>query len=168
MGTPLWQKLNSVANNVRYVLVRWASPHSVWWRKPQKLARNHRKDTWYTLLPGVFCRNLTFYFISLYPIYQPPATLALAGSPSLVTQIRGHIAGPPPPSPLRYVPSSLSREDFIFSFPRRLASIVPTHAVGRSQQLIFFLAFLQGMKSKSHHGENRTQGPTLVVFEGNH
>ena len=59
--------------------------------------------------------------------------------PSLpvVTQIRGHIAGPPPslpPSPQRYVPSFLSRNELSIFFPRR--RIVRTHAARRSQQLI--------------------------------
>ena len=40
----------------------------------------------------------------------------------VVTQIRGHILGPPPASPLRYAPSFLSREEFSIFFPRRLAS----------------------------------------------
>ena len=61
-----------------------------------------------------------------------------------------------------------------FVFPRRLASIfVPTHAARRSQQLILFsflfFTFLNKLSSKSHYGENRTQGPTtLGAFEGDH
>ena len=42
---------------------------------------------------------------------------------SSITQIRGHIAGSPPPSPLRHLPSFLSREEFSIFFPRRFASI---------------------------------------------
>ena len=58
-----------------------------------------------------------------FPI--PFIVFALLSLPPLVvTQIRGHIAGSSPPSPLRwYVPSFLSREeDFSTFFPRRLAS----------------------------------------------
>ena len=40
----------------------------------------------------------------------------------VATQIRGHIAGPNPPSPLWYMPSFLSREEFSIFCPRRLAS----------------------------------------------
>ena len=45
---------------------------------------------------------LLYYFFFFIPFI----ILALL-SPSfpVVTQIRGHIAGPPPPSPLRYMPS---------------------------------------------------------------
>ena len=46
----------------------------------------------------------------------------LSRSLPAVTQIRGHIAGPRPPSPRRYAPSFLSREVFSILFPRRLAS----------------------------------------------
>ena len=48
--------------------------------------------------------------------------------------------------------------------------IVPTHAVGvlNSSSIFWhFLAFLQ-INSKSHHGGNRTQGSTQVLFEGSH
>ena len=72
-------------------------------------------------------------------------SLSLSRFLPVITQIQGHIVGPPPPSPLRYVFSLLSREEFSIFFPRRLASkCVPTRAARRSQQLIFiFLHFCQ-------------------------
>ena len=64
--------------------------------------------------------------ISLYSVlffFIPFIILALLSrSLPVVSQIRGHIAGPPPLSPLRYVPSFLSREEVSIFFPRRLAS----------------------------------------------
>ena len=41
-------------------------------------------------------------FVFFHPIYHPPL---LSRSLPAVTQIRGHTAGPPPPSPLRHFPS---------------------------------------------------------------
>ena len=55
-----------------------------------------------------------------HPIYYPRT--ALLALPPVATQIRDHIAGPPPPSPLRCAPSLLkthsllSRLDFIEHF----------------------------------------------------
>ena len=75
------------------------------------------------------CVFLLYYYtgvpIRFFFLFSVPfLILALLSSPSLpvVTQIRGHIAGPPPPSPLRCVPSFLSREEFSIVFPCRLAS----------------------------------------------
>ena len=55
-------------------------------------------------------RVTPFLLFSSFPFI----ILALLFSRSLpvATQIWGHIAGPLPPSPLRYVPSFLSREEF--------------------------------------------------------
>ena len=61
-----------------------------------------------------------FVFFIPFVILAP-----LSRSLSVVTQIRGHIAGPPPPSPLRHVPLFLSREEASIFFPRRLASNEP-------------------------------------------
>ena len=63
-------------------------------------------------------------FVRSFVFFVPFVILALLSSPSLpvVVQIRGRIAGPPPPSLLRYVPSVLSREYCSIFFPRRLAS----------------------------------------------
>ena len=60
-----------------------------------------------------------FFVVRILPFFPIPFIILALLSPSLpvVTQIRGHIAGPPPPSPLRYVPSFLSREEFIVFFP---------------------------------------------------
>ena len=118
-------------------------------------------------------------FFFLYPIYYPRTASRPPSQLPVVAQIRGRIAGPPPPSPLRYVPSFLSREEFSIFFPRRLASnctsynsytcrqnrVVPTHAARCSQSVDPFYFFFQ---VKSHHGGDRTQGPTLAAFEGNH
>ena len=58
-----------------------------------------------------------------YMFFSPSCFLALLSrSLPVVAQTRGRIAGPPPPSPLRYVPSLLSREESSVFFPRRLAS----------------------------------------------
>ena len=61
------------------------------------------------------------FFIFIFPSHLFPRKL-LSRSLPVVTQIRGRIVGAPPPSPLRYVPSFLSREEFNIFFPRRLAS----------------------------------------------
>ena len=81
-----------------------------------------------------------FLFIYFYPIYYPRTTLAL---PPSNNSDPGSHSGPSSPSPLRYVSSFLSREEFSIFFPRRLASncaFVP-HAARRSQQLIRFFFF---------------------------
>ena len=61
---------------------------------------------------------LEYTRVYTYIFFIPFVILALL-SPSLPvpTQIRGHIAGPPPPSPLRYVPSFLSREECSMFLP---------------------------------------------------
>ena len=49
----------------------------------------------------------------------------LSRSLPVVAQNRGHMAGPPLSSPLRYAPSFLLRAEFsIYLFPRRLVRIV--------------------------------------------
>ena len=63
----------------------------------------------------IYLCNIFFFFI-------PLILVPLSRSLPVVTQIRGHIAGLPPPSPLRHVPSYLSREEVSIFFPRRLAS----------------------------------------------
>ena len=60
-----------------------------------------------------------FFFIP----FIIPATFSR--SLPVVTQIRGHIAGPPPPSPLRHVLSFLPRGESSIFFPRRPASNCP-------------------------------------------
>ena len=67
--------------------------------------------------------NINIYMV-IY-LFIPFIILALL-SPSLpaVTQIRGHMAGPPSPSPLRYVPSFYCEKNSAICnfFPCRLAS----------------------------------------------
>ena len=62
-----------------------------------------------------------FFFFLFFPSHLLSSHFCLSSS-IVVTQIRGHKAGSSPPSPLRYVPSLLSREEFIAFFPRRLES----------------------------------------------
>ena len=79
----------------------------------------------------------------------------------VATQTRGHVAGPPPPSPLRYMPSFfLSREELSIFVPRRLASncAYPRSKVLSVIDAFFFLNFAH-KNVKSHHGGNRTQVP---------
>ena len=54
-----------------------------------------------------------FYYVCTVPSHSPYPD---------VTQIQGNQAGSSPPSPLRYAPSFLLREDSSYFFPRRLAS----------------------------------------------
>ena len=62
------------------------------------------------------------FFVLIIPFIS--SHYPLSRSLQVVTQIRGHIAGPLPPSPqkVQYVPSVLSLEDFSIFFPRRLVS----------------------------------------------
>ena len=108
---------------------------------------------------------LVDYRVFFHPNNYPRTAVALL---PVVKQIQGHIAGARPPSSLRYVPSFLSQEEFSIFFPRRLAANVclPT-LLGVLSAVDAFFACLQ-INSKSLQGGNRTQGPTLVVFEGNH
>lgn len=69
---------------------------------------------------GVCCCAETSRFF--FPIPSIIFALLPAALSLFVTQTGGHIAGNRPPSPLRCLPSFLSREKFTFSFPRRLAS----------------------------------------------
>ena len=74
-------------------------------------------------------------------------------------QIQGHyymqavINSSYPPSPVRRVPSFLSREEFNPFFPHRLASnnVYHTHAARRSHQLIpLIFVFANNLKSPTH------------------
>ena len=126
---------------------------------------DHTSDDSYIYQLSLVLATATTSFLFLF-FSIPFIILAPLSSPSLpvVTQIWGHIAGPPP-SPLRYVPSFISREELSIFFPRRLAS---NCAYPRCYEALSaadpLFAFLQ-IKPKSRHGGNRTQGPTLVVFE---
>ena len=61
---------------------------------------------------------LSFFFFFFHPFI---IIALLSRSLPVVAQIRGHIAGPPPPSPLIRA-FILSGEEFSIFFPRRLAS----------------------------------------------
>ena len=113
-----WRKLTWFSRKFslgsRTLLVQWWSPNkAVFIRRYAWIRRSKSPATTKTRTMAV----TTFFFSR--SMYYPRTTLAL---PPIVTQIRGHIVGPPPPSPLRYVPSFLSREDFSIFCPRRLAS----------------------------------------------
>ena len=106
-----------------------------------------------------------FFFLFLI-IFMPIHILALVShSLPVVTQIRGHIAGSPSPSPLRYVPSFLSREEFsAFSSLVDSRRIVPIHAARRSQQLIlvFFCTFTNKVKiSPRWESDSRTNASSI-------
>ena len=108
-------------------------------------------------------------FILLHPFYYPRTTLALS---PVVTQIRGHIADPPLPSPPGIITPSFYRsrrvEHFVPS-STRVELYQPMLLLGDlSSWSFFFFSLIFANKFKSHHGGNGTQGPTLVVFEGNH
>ena len=76
-----------------------------------------------------------------HPICYPCISLALP--PSRITQIRGRIAGSPPPFPLLHT-SNFHRENPAFSSLLDSRRIVPTHAARRSQQSVDpFFALLQ-------------------------
>ena len=127
-------------------------------RLEDNLIRHRGDSTYYTRVHDFFSS------FALHPIYHPRIALALP--PSGNSDMGSH---PPPPSPLRYVPSLLSRKESSICSSlssTRVELKVPTYAARRCQQLIMFIAFLK-MKSKSHHGGNRSQGPTLAAFEGN-
>ena len=111
-----------------------------------------------TCLSLVVLRRLKWHhFFVLFFCFIPSIVLALLSrSLPVAAQVRGHIAGPPPRSPLRYVPSFLSREDLSIFSPRRLASnCTPTHAARRSQRLILFIFYFcvfANSSVKSLHG----------------
>ena len=109
------------------------------------------------------------HFFFLHPLYYPRTTLAL---PPSINSNSDPGSDSRPSSPL-----PTTARDFIFIARRSqhfLLSLtdvemyVPTHAARRSQQLILLLFCVFAKKVKSHHGGNRTQGQTIVVFDGNH
>ena len=65
---------------------------------------------------------MSYKIVVVFPIYYLDPCFSLPIILIVVTQIRGHIAGyPPPPSPLRFVPCIFNARRFQL-FPRRLAS----------------------------------------------
>ena len=99
------------------------------------------------------------FFFSSHLLSSPFFSLSLL----VVKQIRGHIAGPSPPSPPRFVPGIFNARKVQF-FPRRLASncaySYPRYALSAGDPLFFFL---MQIISKSHHGRIRILGPTLLI-----
>ena len=93
----------------------------------------------------------------------------------IITRIRGHIAGPPPPSRSRYVPSCLpGGEEFSSFFPRRLARVeldLPALLGALSAVLIlFFFALFASSRwteSKFHDGGNRISRTNSRLFINN-
>ena len=108
----------------------------------------------------IYLCNIYFFFI---PFIIPAP---LSRSLPVVTQIRGHIAGPPPPSPLRHVLSFLPRRESSIFFPGRLASNQPTLLGALSSSSLFFFAFLQIKSNLIVVGVELKDNQTLVVFEG--
>ena len=105
--------------------------------------------------------NFEDFFNFCFFCFIPFIILALL-SPSLpvAAQIRGHIAGPTPPSPPRYVPSFFSPDEFSILFPRRLASnrTYPRCQTRSAISLVIpFFDCIFGNKVKSHRGGNRTR-----------
>ena len=99
-----------------------------------------------------------FFFPILFIIFRLFSLSLL-----VITQLRGHIAGSSPPSPLRTVRALHSYRAKISALSSLVDSrpIVPTHATvyRRSQQSILLF---QQINSKSHHGGIRTPGPTIL------
>ena len=55
-----------------------------------------------------------YFFIA--PLHLFSSIALFSRSLPVVAQIRGHIVGPPPPSPLRYVSSLFAREEYYMTF----------------------------------------------------
>ena len=127
-------------------------------------------------------------FFSFFFLFSIPFIILALFSPSLpvLTQIRdprtilalppstnsdpGSHSGPFSPLSITVHAFVLITRRIQHFFPHLFASnCTYPHAARRSQQLVeplFCCIFAN--KVKSHHGGNRTQGPTLVVCEGNH
>ena len=75
-------------------------------------------------LPGNSVPRYMDIFFMLFHLLSSHTCFALppSSSSSSITQTWGHAAGPSRPSPLRYVRSSLSREDFSIRFQHFLPS----------------------------------------------
>ena len=116
---------------------------------------------------GVLCVVVIIYTFCniLFSSYHLFTTLApLSRSLPVATQIRGHIAGAPPPSPLWHVPSFLSREEVIIFFlpsSTRVELYLPT-LLGALSSVDPHFSFNFANKIKYRHGVNRTQGQANV------
>ena len=110
-----------------------------------------------------------FFYFFPHPNFYPRITLALPPSlPPCSSSDPGSHSGPllPPPhygTCLHFYREKNSAFSSLVDSRGRLC--LPTLLGVLSVDLFF--AFLQ-INSKSHHGGNRTQGPMLVAFEGNH
>ena len=122
------------------------------------------------------CTHQVFCFFSFVP-FNILALLSLAFPPSLVvTQIRSHMADPPPPSALRYVPSNLSRDAIILQHflasSTRVDLCIPTLLgalfYGTSSTTFFMLFANINIFKSSPRWESKTQGPMLLILEGNY
>ena len=85
-----------------------------------------------------YCISCTFmsYLLSTCTTSAFPPSIIIDSS---ITQVTGHLAGPPDPSPIRHMPQLLS--------PVGWGRIVPTHVARRSQPLVgASFAFLQKKK----------------------
>ena len=109
---------------------------------------------WFQPFPkfGTICAGVhyTFFFPSRL-ISAPFFSLYLL----VVTQIRGHIAGSPPPYPLRFVPCTFIARRLQPFLPSSTPSNCAYPCYRQSQQLIPFFVFAD-KNSKSHHGGIRT------------
>ena len=129
-----------------------------------------------TLIPSVVKKTHTKYFFSLcFCLYYICPTLSLSdfsSSRPFVTQVRGHIVGSFPSSPLRFVPCIfIARRLKRPFFSHRLAwNFAPLPALGALSAVdpllflfssFFFVFFFLRICSKSYHGGIGTPGPTL-------
>ena len=130
--------------------------------------RNNKEETrTSSVSQGTASADFLFFFSSHLlssPFFSlPPVVVA--------TQIRGHIAGSSPPSPLRFMPCIFvaRRLQPFLPLSTRVELRVPSlligvlsscYVVGRSFSIF-------GKKTKSYLAEIRTPRPTLTAFEGN-
>ena len=100
----------------------------------------------------------------IHLIYYPPTALALP--PSSRSEVTSRALLPPP----HYGTCLPFYRENNSVFPSLVDSgrIIPTHGARRSKQPILCFSAFSKKKKKKHHGGNRTQGPTLVEFEGGH
>ena len=90
---------------------------------------------WYGALrvAKVLCTATFFFFASFIPFI---ILAQLSPSLPVVTQMRGHTAGPPPSSPPRFVPAFLSREDLSIS------SLVDSRRIVCTINCMYFMLIL--------------------------
>ena len=84
----------------------------------------------------------------------------------VVTHIRGHITGSFPPSPLRFLRYIMSREDFSYFFPRRLASncALPTpHALNSWSSLCCFWNLTQNLTTAGFELQDQHDSKVIIT-----